>query len=85
MENKNIQDICLVVQARLSSQRVPNKMLRPFAGTTLIDILFEKLKKSSIIPKENIYLSSYEKELKEVANKHGINVFNRSKESSLEE
>lgn len=85
MESKNIKDICLVVQARLSSQRVPNKMLRPFANTTLIDILLEKLKKSTVIPKENIYLSVYEPELKTVANKHGITIFNRSKESSLEE
>lgn len=85
MESKNTKDICLVVQARLSSQRVPNKMLRPFANTTLIDILLEKLKKLTVIPKENIYLSVYEPELKTVANKHGITIFNRSKESSLEE
>ena len=85
MGSKNIQDICLIVQARLGSQRVPNKMLRPFAGTTLVDILFEKLKKSNVIPKENIYLSSYEQKLKDVANKHNINIFNRSESSSLEE
>lgn len=85
MGNKNIQDICLIVQARLGSQRVPNKMLRPFAGTTLVDILFEKLKKSNVIPKKNIYLSSYEQELKDVANKHNFNIFNRSESSSLEE
>ncbi len=85
MGNKNIKNICLIVQARLSSQRVPNKMLRPFANTTLIDILFEKLKKSTIIPKENIYLSSSEPKLKDIANKHDINIFNRSKESFLEE
>ena len=40
---KNINDICVIVQARLGSQRVPGKMLRPFANTTLVDILFEKL------------------------------------------
>ena len=85
MGSKNINDVCLIIQARLGSQRVPNKMLRPFAGTTLVDILFEKLKKSNIIPKKNIYLSSYEQELKDVANKHNINIFNRSESSSLEE
>ena len=42
---KDIKDICILVQARLDSQRVPGKMLRPFADTTLVDILFEKLKK----------------------------------------
>ena len=39
---KNINDVCILVQARLGSQRVPGKMLRPFAGTTLVDILFKK-------------------------------------------
>ena len=82
---KNINDICLVVQSRLESQRVPKKMLRPFAGTTLVDILFEKLKHSKIIPTQNIYFSVYEEELKEVAMAHCIPIFSRSKQSSLEE
>ena len=51
---KNINDICVLVQARLGSQRVPGKMLRPFANTTLVDILLKKLTQSSIIPKNNI-------------------------------
>ena len=55
---KNINDICIVVQARLGSQRVPGKMLRPFAETTLVDILFEKLKSSKVIPLDNIYFST---------------------------
>jgi CMP-N-acetylneuraminic acid synthetase len=82
---KNIKDICIVVQARLGSQRVPNKMLRPFAGTTLTEILFDKLKQSKIIPKNNIYFSAYEQELKDVARKHKINTFYRSKESAFSE
>jgi spore coat polysaccharide biosynthesis protein SpsF len=82
---KDIKDVCVLIQARLGSQRVPGKMLRPFAGTTLVDILFEKLKKSSVIPKENIYFSAYEEELKDVGKKHGINIFNRSKESAFSE
>jgi CMP-N-acetylneuraminic acid synthetase len=82
---KNIKDVCILVQARLGSQRVPGKMLRPFAGTTLVDILFKKLKNSTIIPQENIYFSAYEQELKEVATKHSINIFNRSKQSAFSE
>ena len=39
---KNINDICVVVMARKDSERVPNKMLRPFAGTTLVDLMFSK-------------------------------------------
>ena len=41
---KKVEDICVLVQARLGSQRVPRKMIRPFCDTTLVDILFEKLK-----------------------------------------
>ena len=49
---KNINDICVIIQARLSSERVPGKMLKPFAGTTLMDILFKKLEQSKIIKKK---------------------------------
>ena len=82
---KDINDICIVVQARLGSTRVPGKMLKPFAGTTLVDILFDKLKSSKIIPMKNVYFSVYESELKDVGEKHVINIFNRSKESALSE
>lgn len=82
---KNINDICILIQARLGSQRVPGKMLRSFANTTLVDILFQKLKLSKIIPLKNIHFSAYEEELKEVANKHNINIFHRSKSSAMSE
>ena len=79
---KTNDDICLIVQARLGSQRIPGKMLREFCGTTLVDILFEKLKKLKNLPLNNIYFSAYEPELKEVAEKHGIKIFHRSKKSA---
>jgi CMP-N-acetylneuraminic acid synthetase len=41
--------------------------------------------KSKIIPKENIYFSAYEEELKSIAMNHGINVFNRSEQSAKSE
>jgi CMP-N-acetylneuraminic acid synthetase len=82
---KKIEDVCLIVQARLGSQRVPGKMIRPFAETTLVDILFDKMGKSKIVPKENIYFSAYEEELKSIAMNHGINVFNRSEQSAKSE
>ena len=85
MGKKNINDICIIVQARMGSQRVPGKMLRSFADTTLTDILFNKLSQSTIIPKSNIYFSAYEDELKDVAKKHGINIFHRSKKSAFAE
>ena len=79
---KKIDDICVLVQARLGSQRIPGKMLRSFCGTTLVDILFEKLKKLKNFPLTNVRFSAYEEELKEVANKHGIEVYHRSKKSA---
>ena len=82
---KKIEDVCVVVQARLGSQRVPGKMLRPFAGSTLTDILLDKLRFSQIIPKKNIFFSAYEQELRDVANKHGIQVFDRSEKSANSE
>lgn len=85
MGKKNINDICIVVQARMGSQRVPGKMLKPFADTTLTDILFDKLTQSTVIPKSNIYFSAYENELKEVGKKYGVNIFDRSKESAFAE
>jgi len=82
---KKIEDICIMVQARLGSQRIPRKMIRPFHGTTLVDILFDKLKISSVIPKKNIYFSAYDNELKEIADNHGINIFHRSEKSAMSE
>jgi len=82
---KNKKDICILVQARLGSQRVPGKMLRPFAYTTLVDILFEKLKKSKVFDTSSIYFSAYENELKSIADKHNIKIFNRSAQSANSE
>ena len=82
---KRKEDVCIVVQARLNSTRIPQKMIKPFAGTTLLDILFEKLVSSDIIPTENVIISAYDPEIKEIANKWGVNVFERSKASANEE
>ena len=65
---KNIKDIAVIVQARTNSQRIPNKMLRPFANTNLFELVLSKLLKSKVIPKQNIIASVYEDELKEIAN-----------------
>ena len=35
---KNIKDVCFIIQARLNSERVPNKMIRNFNDSTLVDI-----------------------------------------------
>ena len=82
---KNINDVCVIVQARLGSERIPKKMIKPFAGSTLLDILFSKLTKSKVIPKDNIHFSVYDKELEDIGIKHGINIWNRSEESAKSE
>ena len=79
---KSKKDVALVVQLRLNSSRVHQKMIKPFAGTTLIDILLTKLSKSKSIPKENIYISVFEDELKSVVSKYGFNIYHRSEESA---
>ena len=82
---KYINDIAVIVQARLGSQRCRKKMIRPFAGSTLTDIVLEKLKSSKIIPEDSIYLSAYEPELISIGEKHKINVFERSEKSANSE
>ena len=82
---KNRKDICIIVQARMGSERVPGKMLKPFAGTTIMDICLEKLANSQILPTEDIIISVWEDELKETVRKHGLKIFNRSRESAFSE
>ena len=78
---KDIKDICFVTMARKNSERVHNKMLKPFCGTNLLSLLFTKLKSSNVIPIQNVYLSAYEDEIIEVAKEHQINVYHRSEKS----
>jgi CMP-N-acetylneuraminic acid synthetase len=40
-----LKPISAVINARMDSSRVPNKMIRPFAGTSLIEIALRKLDK----------------------------------------
>ena len=81
--SKNIDDIAFIVQARLNSQRVPQKMIKPFAGTNLFGLVLDKLLQSKIIPSENIIASVYEEELFYEANtKRNIRTFERSYESA---
>jgi CMP-N-acetylneuraminic acid synthetase len=79
---KSISDIVVILQARMNSQRVPKKMLKPFLDSNLFEIAINKLLNSKIIPKENIYISVFEDELKNIANKYNLNIYNRSEESA---
>jgi len=79
---KSISDVVVIIQARMNSQRVPRKMLRPFADSTLFEIAINKLLDSKVVNKENIYVSVYEDELKDIANKYGLNIYHRSEDSA---
>ena len=79
---KKLNEVAFIVQARLNSQRVPQKMIRPFAGTTLFDLVLDKLLQSEVIPKEQIFASVHEKELVDIAESKEVNVWQRSYESA---
>lgn len=81
---KPADQVGVIVQARLSSQRCPQKMIKNFAGTTLMDICLSKLVQSKI-PNNNIWVSVYEPELIDLCKKYPINIFHRSHQSAMSE
>ncbi len=82
---KNINDIAFIIQARLSSQRVPKKMIRNFGNSNLFEIGLQKLVNSTVAPNSNIYASVCDDELVKIAEKYPINIHKRSKESAIGE
>ena len=82
---KELDSIAIVIQARLGSQRVPQKMIKPFAGTTQTDIALQKIKKCKSFPQDNFYLSVYEPQLLDIGFKHGVNIYRRSEKSANSE
>ena len=81
---QKIKEVAVIVQARLSSQRCKRKMVRDFAGTTLMNIILDKLEKSSI-PNKNIVLSVYEEELLQICQEYPFNIYKRSERSAFSE
>jgi len=79
------KDISIVVQSRLNSQRIPGKMLKPFSGTTLVDILLDKLTNLTSVDYSKVYFCAHEQELLNVASNYPINTIKRSKASANEE
>lgn len=72
------------VPARLSSERLPNKMILPIGDTCLFEIACKKL--NNISNNFNKYVLIYDKELIDIAKKYkNINVIIRSKESAFAE
>lgn len=57
--------ICAIVPVRAGSKRVPNKNMRPFAGTTLLELKIRQLRLVEAI--EEIYVSSDSEEMLDLA------------------
>lgn len=65
-----------VIPAKVGSSRVPNKNFRKFyKDKSIVDILAEKLLK--ILPSQNIYISSNDINISNIANKLGVNFHHR--------
>ena len=79
---KSPHEVCLITIARLNSQRCPSKMVRPFAGSSLLDICFSKLSASISVPPSNKYASLYDQPLLEIASNYPINIHRRSYNSA---
>ena len=73
-----------VVNARLKSERVPRKMLAPFAGSCLLEIALKKLLACDFLDKDHLYLGAYDEEIKDIGRKLGVQIYNRTYESTLE-
>lgn len=70
--------IAITIPVRKNSERVPNKMLRPFAGSSLFEVYLDKLENL----KELVYIVAYEQEFKDIAEKRGFKVQHRNEESA---
>jgi len=73
-----------VVNARLKSERVPRKMLAPFAGSCLLEIALKKLLACDFLDQNQLYLGAYDEKIKDIGRKLGVQIYNRTYESTLE-
>ena len=80
--HKRPDRILVIIQSRLSSKRLKNKMLLPFGGSCLFEIAVKKLANLSSVPKSSLYVSVHDKKFVEIARKYGINIYHRSYESA---
>lgn len=64
---------------RKNSERCPNKLLRPFGDTTLVDIVLEKLRALS----PDMFFAGYDRDFRDKAAGHGVPFVQRSAHSAL--
>lgn len=67
-------DITAIIPVRKGSQRVKSKNTRPFAGSSLLEIKIETIKK---LPVNHIVVNTDCPEAMRIANQHGLEVFER--------
>jgi len=72
-------DVAVWAAARISSERCKQKMVRPFADTSLTDICLEKFSKIG----GNTFFAGYEPLFKKKCELHGVTFVQRSEESAL--
>ena len=78
MNNPPTTDVAIFSFGRTDSQRCPNKMLRPLAGTTLTDILLKKFARCH----QPTFFAGYEPEFRSLCNNHGVRFVQRDERSA---
>jgi len=78
-------NIVAIVQARLGSKRLPNKVIKPINGLPMIEVLLARLSKSKLITKIVVATSEddVDKKLKKLINKLGYDCEQGSKDDVL--
>ena len=71
-------DVAVFSFGRTRSERCPNKMLRPFAGTTLTDIMLDKLARIH----HPAFFAGYEPEFQRRCVQHGVRFVQRDERSA---
>ena len=67
--------ITAIIPVRSGSKRVPNKSVRPFGDTTLLDLKIESLKEAEVF--DEIILSTDSDDILKFAERHGISSHKR--------
>ena len=65
-----------MIPVRLASARIPQKNIKNFCGTTLLEIAINKAKKCNV---DEVWVNSPDKELSEYASKNNVNFYLRDK------
>ena len=78
-ESIHAPDVAVFSYGRTRSERCPNKMLRPFAGTTLTDIVLSKLSRV----RRHSFFAGFEPEFEARCAHHGVRFVQRDERSAV--